>query len=205
MRRFNRMLVGASFCNGTVSVSLHQGHLNQWAHWARAQGPRIFFLFEGPPTDTACGEINFFKLIILLLMLLHDRRNTSSAYLVNLHTAVHGYCRPTGSVLLSLVYCVLEIRQILSSEGPRSAGGAQGPNAGKDGTGLPPFLCCSRLQHAASLLLCARRVGDIDWCTAGAAAARCHNTACRDRQRRANSGSAVPCLLQSFRGKYPYF
>ena len=31
--------------------------LNQWAHWARAQGPRIFFLFEGPPTG--CGEIFF--------------------------------------------------------------------------------------------------------------------------------------------------
>jgi len=46
----------------------------------------------------------FFKLIILLLMLLHDRTNTSSAYLVNLRTVVHGYC--TGSVLLSLVYCV---------------------------------------------------------------------------------------------------
>jgi len=27
---------------------LAQGRLNQWAHWARAQGPRIFFLFEGP-------------------------------------------------------------------------------------------------------------------------------------------------------------
>jgi len=40
-----------------------QDCLNQWAHWARAQGPRIFFLFEGPPTG--CGEINFFKLIIL--------------------------------------------------------------------------------------------------------------------------------------------
>jgi len=25
-----------------------QGRLNQWAHWARAQGPRIVFLFEGP-------------------------------------------------------------------------------------------------------------------------------------------------------------
>jgi len=30
-----------------------QGRFNQWAHWARAQGPRIFF--EGPPTG--CGEI----------------------------------------------------------------------------------------------------------------------------------------------------
>jgi len=27
------------------------------AHWARAQGPRIFFLFEGPPTGY--GEIIF--------------------------------------------------------------------------------------------------------------------------------------------------
>ena len=47
------------FCSICVS-----GRLNQWAHWAHAQGPRIFFLFEGPPTG--CGEINFFKLIILL-------------------------------------------------------------------------------------------------------------------------------------------
>ena len=33
-----------------------QGRLNQWAHWARAQGP-VFFLFEGP--TTSCGEIIF--------------------------------------------------------------------------------------------------------------------------------------------------
>ena len=44
-----------------------QGRLNQWAHWARAQGPRIFFLFEEPPTG--CCEI-IFKLIILLLPLM---------------------------------------------------------------------------------------------------------------------------------------
>ena len=69
----------------------------------RARG--FFFLFEGPQL----AEVKyFFKLIILLLLLLHDRTNTSSAYLVNLHTAVHGYC--TGSVLVSLVYCVLETR-----------------------------------------------------------------------------------------------
>ena len=38
--------------------SSYQGRLNEWAHWARAPGPRIFFfLFEGPPTG--CGEINF--------------------------------------------------------------------------------------------------------------------------------------------------
>ena len=35
----------------------NQGRLNQWAHWARVQGPRIFFIFEGSPTD--CGEIIF--------------------------------------------------------------------------------------------------------------------------------------------------
>ena len=39
--------------NGTVS----RARLNQWAHWARARGPRVFFLFEGPPTG--CGEIHF--------------------------------------------------------------------------------------------------------------------------------------------------
>jgi len=43
-----------------------QGRLIQWARWARAQGHRIFFLFEGPPTG--CGEINFLKLIVLLLV-----------------------------------------------------------------------------------------------------------------------------------------
>jgi len=85
------------------TMTWYQGRLNQWAHWAHAQGPRISFSFWGAPTG--CGEINFLKLIILLLlMLLHDRTNTSSAYLVNLHTVVHGYC--TRSVLLSLVYCV---------------------------------------------------------------------------------------------------
>ena len=25
-----------------------QSRLNQWTRWARAQGPRIFFVFEGP-------------------------------------------------------------------------------------------------------------------------------------------------------------
>ena len=49
-------------------------------------------------------------------MLLHDRTNTSSAYLVNLHIVVHGYCTPTGSVLLSLVYCLLAIRQQVSNK-----------------------------------------------------------------------------------------
>ena len=62
--------------------------------------PDCFFLFEGPQL----AVVKFLKLIILLLMLLHDRTNTSSAYLGNLHTAVHGYY--TGSVLLSLVYGV---------------------------------------------------------------------------------------------------
>jgi len=56
----------------------------------------IFVLFQGPPAG--CGEINFFKLIILL----PSQRST-----------------------------VRETREILSSERPRSAGGAQDPNAGK--------------------------------------------------------------------------
>jgi len=47
-----------------------QGRLNQWAHWARVQGPRIFFLFEGPPIG--CGEINFLKLIMLLSLQCFD-------------------------------------------------------------------------------------------------------------------------------------
>jgi len=42
-----------------------QGCLNQWAHWARAQGPRIFFLFEGPPTG--CDEIIFLKTNYLIV------------------------------------------------------------------------------------------------------------------------------------------
>ena len=65
--------------------------------------PPDVFDFGGPLTG--CGEIIFLKLIILLLMLLHDRTNASSAYLVNLRTVVHGYC--TGIVLPSLVYSVL--------------------------------------------------------------------------------------------------
>ena len=32
----------------TLRVSAVQGRLNQWAHSARAQGPRIFFLLRGP-------------------------------------------------------------------------------------------------------------------------------------------------------------
>jgi len=51
-------------CTLDVLSCRFQGRLNQWAHWARAQGPRIFFLFEWPPTG--CGEIIFLKLIILL-------------------------------------------------------------------------------------------------------------------------------------------
>jgi len=56
-----------------------QGRLNQWVHWARAQGPLIFL------RGLQLAVVKYFlKLIILLLMLLHDRTNTSSAYLVNL-------------------------------------------------------------------------------------------------------------------------
>jgi len=38
-------------------VTVQQGRLNQWAHWARAQDHRIFFSFWGAPTG--CGEIFF--------------------------------------------------------------------------------------------------------------------------------------------------
>jgi len=59
-----RLVTGSILLFGSVQTSpvqfmcceQTQGRLNQWAHWARAQGPRIFFLFEGPPTG--CGEIN---------------------------------------------------------------------------------------------------------------------------------------------------
>jgi len=42
-----------------------QGRLNQWAHWARAQGPGFLFLFEGPPTG--CGEIMLLKTNYLIV------------------------------------------------------------------------------------------------------------------------------------------
>ena len=62
-----------------VAYCTNQGRDGHTGHVPRAPG---FFLIEGPPTG--CGEVNFLKQIILLLMLLHDRTNTSSAYLVNL-------------------------------------------------------------------------------------------------------------------------
>jgi len=61
-----------------VLTNGHSGHV--------PRAPDFSFLFEGPLTG--CGEINSLKLIILLLMLLHDRTNTSSAYLVNLQITV---------------------------------------------------------------------------------------------------------------------
>jgi len=85
-------------------------------------------------------------------MLLHDRANTSSAYLVNLHTAVQGYC--TGSVLLSLLYCVFCFAKInckgnavnILARGPVRLRGAQGPSAGKDGTGSGLLLCLTSVE-----------------------------------------------------------
>jgi len=55
-------LRGASFAYhggwvGDVWRVINYYRLNQWAHWARAQGPRIVFLFQGLPTG--CGEIIF--------------------------------------------------------------------------------------------------------------------------------------------------
>ena len=34
--------------NGLFFLTLCARRLNQWAHWARAQGPRIFFFLRGP-------------------------------------------------------------------------------------------------------------------------------------------------------------
>ena len=60
----------ALFLGGRLSLHGHlskQGRFNQWVHWARAQGPRIFFFLRGP--QLAVVKF-FFKLIILLLPLM---------------------------------------------------------------------------------------------------------------------------------------
>ena len=41
-------------CRRSVAEFWLQGRLHQWAHWARAQGPGFYFLFQGPPTG--CGK-----------------------------------------------------------------------------------------------------------------------------------------------------
>jgi len=44
-----------------------QGRLNQWAHWARAKGPRIFFSFGGDPINwLQCVVKYFLKLKYLI-------------------------------------------------------------------------------------------------------------------------------------------
>jgi len=48
--------------DNTVIIQSLQGRLNQWAHWARAQGRRIFFFLTGP---NWLWWNNFLKLIIL--------------------------------------------------------------------------------------------------------------------------------------------
>ena len=60
------------------SSSHLQGRLNLWAHWAPAQGPRIFLFLSDP---NSLWWSKFFKLIILLLMLLHDRTKTSTVHI----------------------------------------------------------------------------------------------------------------------------
>jgi len=55
-----------AFLQGQVSASVgvragmsalsgggNQGRLNQWAHWARAQSPRILFFLRGPTGQLA--------------------------------------------------------------------------------------------------------------------------------------------------------
>jgi len=42
-------LLGGMQMSTNDQPTCNQGRLNQWAHWARAQGPRIFFFFlRGP-------------------------------------------------------------------------------------------------------------------------------------------------------------
>ena len=60
-------------CHRAVLTNGHTGHVTR--------APGFFFFLRGPQLAVVKY---FFKLIILLLMLLHDRTNTSSAYLVNL-------------------------------------------------------------------------------------------------------------------------
>ena len=73
---------------------------------------QIVFIFSVPADlgSPGKGPLNG-CVYILLLMLLHDRTNTSSAYLVNLHTVVHrlflccaGIVVDNGAI--NLIFCL---------------------------------------------------------------------------------------------------
>jgi len=56
-----------AYTQRAAQTAVGQGRLNQWAHWARAHGPRIFFFLRGPQLAVVKY---IFKLIILLLPLM---------------------------------------------------------------------------------------------------------------------------------------
>jgi len=80
----------------SLRIGSLQGRLNRWAHWARAQGPWIFFFLRAP------NWLWWNKFSALTFAKINFKGNPVNTFY---------------------------------SEGPRSAGGAQGPSAGKDGTG----------------------------------------------------------------------
>jgi len=81
----NRSSAGAQKCQlfttaiAALPRAYSQGRLNQWAHWARAQGLWIFSFWRPP---TGCGEINFYAVckltIYALLVFVRSRSNINN-------------------------------------------------------------------------------------------------------------------------------
>ena len=82
----NRSSAGAQKCQlfttaiAALRRAYSQGRLNQWAHWARAQGLWIIFLFEGP--QLAVVKLIFYAVckltIYALLVFVRSRSNTNN-------------------------------------------------------------------------------------------------------------------------------
>jgi len=70
------MLVGLKII--IILIVITQGRLNQWAHWARAQGPGFFFLFDGPPIG--CGEIIFLTNYHITFTKINCKENPVNAF-----------------------------------------------------------------------------------------------------------------------------
>jgi len=64
-----------------VEWRIREGRLNQWAHWARARGPRFFFFLGGPgPLKVRqISESNYVIYLVLLLSYMIAFTNTSSS------------------------------------------------------------------------------------------------------------------------------
>jgi len=65
-----------------------QGRLNQWAHWARAEGPGFFFFLRDPQL----AVVNFFKLIAV-----HCLCNTKQTYSKGLFFRCAGIVADNGA------------------------------------------------------------------------------------------------------------